>query len=94
MGDDLDLIAVPWRETVYGVSRAGRWWYGWLAWPTSSDGAHWSDSRRPFRWWARLRAWKMSRRFVLARPASEAEVRDHEVGGTDPARWGGGRPYG
>lgn len=64
------------REIVYGTSRY-RWGHAaWIAWPLSSDGRHWTDSLRPFRWMAVRRARRMARKACVygVRAASEVEV--------------------
>lgn len=78
---------------VYGVSRARtHWrkpyrvwgWYGWIRWPLSSDGAHRSGHRWPFRWMALLAAKRLSPSAV---PATPEQVQAQDAAGSDPARW-------
>lgn len=84
---------------VYGVSRYRWGWCGWLLWPLSSDGAHWTDSLRPFRWMALRRARKMARR-TDATVANAKQIADFEwdlrkYGTLDPQPFGRAmRPWG
>lgn len=77
-------------RVVYGVSRWGRRWVGWIRWPEGG----WVDSPR----WGRSRATRRAR--TMARYASVAPVRatpeeraQIEAAGLLPARRGH-RPWG
>lgn len=84
-------------SVVFGVSRARTYWrrpfrvwgwYGWIAWPLSSGGAHYSGHRFPLRCLALLQARRMARAAGGGQRADVEQSRRRDAGGSDPLRWG------
>lgn len=91
----MTVLSTAERRVVYGMSRYRWGWCGWLAWPQSSDGSHWTDSWRPFKWMALRRAQRMARNANagIAVPANADEITTFEwdlrkYGTLDPQPFG------